>query len=313
MMIIRCLTLILCLSFVTAPVLAERSYGIAVTVNDDPISERDISDRTKLVIVSTGMRDTKDNRNKVRPQALESLIEEQIKVQQAELNDLEVTSEETLKGFDALAAQNNMTADQFSTLLKRQGVPKQTLMKQLKADISWRKFVKTVLRPQINITENDINARMQRMKTNIGKKEYQLMEIYLPVSGEQNDKKVKEMAAQLVREMKVKKAPFEAVAAQFSQSATAGQGGMMGWMTVDSLAPKLGDAVSKLQKGGVTSPIREDNGYYILKAHDVRTASDDTMPSQDDMLNSIGLERLDRLQKRTLADLRAEAYIEERG
>lgn len=313
MMMIRFLTLILCLSFVAAPAWAERSYGIAVTVNDDPISERDISDRSKLIIVSAGMRDTKDNRNKARGQALESLIEEQIKVQQAKLNELDVTQEEALKGFDALAAQNNMTADQFSTLLKRQGVPKQTLLKQIKADIAWRKFVTTVLRPQINITENDINARIQRMKTNIGKKEYQLMEIYLPVSGEKNDKKVKDLATQLVREMKVKNVPFQAVAAQFSQSATAGQGGMMGWMTVDSLAPKLGDAVSKLQKGGVTSPIREDNGYYILKAHDVRTVSNETMPSQDDMMNAIGLERLDRLQKRTLADLRAEAYIEERS
>ena len=87
-----------------------QTFGIAATVNKDAISESDLDDRTKLILISSGLQNTKENRRKARPQALNSLIEEQLKIQEAQKQNLPVLPEEIDRGFEAIAAQNKFPA-----------------------------------------------------------------------------------------------------------------------------------------------------------------------------------------------------------
>lgn len=293
-------------------VMAETSFGIAATVNKDAISESDVNDRMKLIFASSGIPNTKESRGKVKPQALDILIEEQLKIQEADRNNLSVTDEEIDNAFGAMAAQNQMSAEEFAKVMTRSGIPRQTLRRQIKAQIAWRKVIASVLRPRIDVTENDVTAKMTRLKENLGKTEYQVSEIFLPVIKEKEDKKIKELGEKLTQEIKNGRAPFGVVAAQFSKSSSAQQGGALGWVQEGELPKELDVVVRSLSEGQISPPIKGLSGYHILTLAGTRQISEETLPKEEDVLNAIGLQRLDRLQKRHLADIRSSSFIDRR-
>ena len=293
-------------------VYAKKSFEIAATVNKDAISMSDVNDRISLVFASSGVRRTRDSVIKAQPQALNSLIDEQLRIQEAERQNLPVTDEEVTEGFVAMAAQNNMKPEQFDTVLKQQGIPKSTLLRKIKSQIAWRKIIKNVLRPQIDVTETDVRARLDRMKENIGKMEYKAFEIFLPVTNSKEEKPTKDLANKLISEIRAGSAPFSLVAAQFSKSASGPQGGGLGWVQEGQLPQELNTVLKSLSLKQVSSPIRGLSGFHILMILNKRTVSEDTLPSEEDILNAIGLERLDRLQQRYLSDIRSSTFIDRR-
>lgn len=292
---------------------AKDPFSIIAVVNDDAISSADVEARMALMMASSGLPPTQENQQRLFPQVVDTLVEEQIKVQEAKAQNLEVTPEEISQGFATLAAQNKLEPEQFAKVLESQGIPKSTLMNQIKSQIAWTKVVSEVLRPRIDVTEADVNSQMVRMKESMGKEEYMIGEIFLPVANAEDDGKTKQLAEKIIEEMNNKKVPFEVVAAQFSRAPGAQQTGGLSWVQEGQLPKELEEPFLALNTGEMTAPIRGLSGYHILMLKETRVASEDTMPDEQSMTNKIGLERLDRLQRRHLSDLKASAFIDRRG
>ncbi|NCO03800.1 MAG: rotamase [Alphaproteobacteria bacterium] len=292
---------------------AKDPFSIVAVVNDDAISSADVDARMALMMASSGLMPTEENRQRLLPQVVDTLVEEQIKVQEAQAQNLEVTPEEISQGFETLAAQNKLKPEEFAKVLQSQGIPKSTLMNQIKSQIAWTKVVTDVLRPRIDVTEADVNSQMVRMKETMGKQEYKIGEIFLPVANAEDDGKTKQLGEKIIEEMRNKKVPFEVVAAQFSRAPGAQQTGGMSWVQEGQLPKELEVPFMALNEGDMTAPIRGLSGYHILTLKETRIVNEETIPDEQTMTNKIGLERLDRLQRRHLSDLKASAFIDRRG
>ena len=264
-------------------------------------------------MASSGLPPTEENIKRIIPQVIDTLIEEQLKIQEADVQDIQITPEEVSSGFETLAVQNKLTAEQFAQVLQQQGIPKSTLMNQIKAQIAWTKVVTEVLRPQIDVTEADLNVRMERMKANIGQEEYLVGEIFLPVTKPENEEKTRQLAQKILQEMKQKNVPFQVVAAQFSKAPGAQANGGMKWVSKGDLASELEEPAMALSKGAMSQPIRGLSGFHIMMLKDTRVVSEETMPDDQAVTNQIGLERLNRLQQRRLSDIRAASFIDRRS
>ena len=285
--------------------------AIAAVVNDSAISMTDVQDRIKLVLVSSGLQDGKEIRAKITPQVIESLIDEQIKLQAAKKNKLEASEEEIEDGLKTIAEQNKYTPEEFTMLLEKSGVPKKTLISQIKAQLSWNKVIKETLRRQVDVSDSDVDLRIERLKGKIGQTEYLVSEIFLPLDGKR-DGEVQQFASRMAAELKAKKAPFGPVAAQFSKAAGAEKGGSLGWIQAGTLEPALDSAVLAMEEGTVSDPIRTNAGLYILQLQKKRTLTEESIPPRDELTNMIGFERLDRVQQRALLDLKSSAFIDRR-
>lgn len=311
-----CIGALLCaapLNVITTPAKAQQqAMGIAAVVNDDAISMRDVEDRIRLVLASSGLPDNKDIRARIIPQVIESLIEEQLKLQEARRQKLSVSDEEVQEGLATIAKQNNFTPEQFVGLMKQQGIPKTTLLHQIRAQLAWNKVVKEKLRRQVNVTETDVKARTERMKGKIGQTEYLVSEIFLPADTPKRASEAQQFAQRMTAEMKEKKIPFGALAAQFSKAAGADKGGSIGWVQQGQLDPALDKALMALEPGNVSGPVRNLNGVHILYLQKKRTLTEDSIPPRDELMNMIGFERLDRIQQRALLDLKSSAFIDRR-
>jgi peptidyl-prolyl cis-trans isomerase SurA len=299
------------ISAVTPNAQAEQVAGIAAVVNDEAISMADVKERMKLIMISSGLPNNEDIRAKILPQVVESLIEEQLKLQEASRNKLEVSDEEVEEGFATIAAQNKFTADQFRQIMKKSGISTQTLTRQIKAQLGWNKVIKEVLRNHVNVSESDVNTRIERMKAKIGQTEYLAAEIFLPTDAKQ-EAKVQQFAQRMASELQAKKAPFGAVAVQFSKAAGAEKGGTLGWVQQGQLPPELDTVLTSLEEGGVSNPIKTNDGIHILSLQKKRTITEESIPPRDELTNMIGFERLDRVQQRTLLDLKSAAFIDRR-
>lgn len=304
--------ILFCLLMPAGPVAAQGVETIAVVVNEDAITQRDLNDRLILIIRSSGMPDTEETRENLKPQILKTLIDEQIKLQEAELHEITVDQEEIENGFAQIAKQNNMTSDQFKEVLRRSNINIETMFRQIKSQIAWSKVVQSQLRPQINISESDIEDALNRLKGNLGKAEYQLAEIYLPVTDTSEQAQVRKLARQLSTDIRAGKVPFFKVAQQFSKAAGATKGGDLGWVQEGQLDEELDKVLPTLSENSVSDPIRSPAGYHILLLRSKRVMSEDAMPSETELTNELGMERLERLQRQYMMDLKAEAFIENR-
>ncbi len=302
------------LSIVLPPVSAsaQNVMGIAAVVNDEAISMQDVNDRMKLVMVSSGLPDSAEIRTKIRPQVIDSLVEEQLKLQTAARNKLTVSDEEVQEGFNTIAQQNNIPADKFEIALKQQGVPLATLKRQIKAQLSWNKYVRDRLKNRVNVSSSDVDTRIERLKSKVGQTEYLVADIFLPLDNPKRNKEVEEFAGRMAKELQAKKAPFGPVAAQFSKAAGAEKGGTLGWVQPGQLPEEMDKVLLTLEEGQVSNPIRTQDGIHVMMLQKKRTLTAEAIPPRDELTNMIGLERLDRVQQKTLLDLKRSAFIDRR-
>jgi peptidyl-prolyl cis-trans isomerase SurA len=291
---------------------AENVAGIAAVVNDEAISMSDVAARMKLVMVSSGIPNNPEIRAKIMPQVVEGLIEEQLKLQEAKRNKLEVTEEEVQEGLKVIAQQNKYEPEQFSMLLEKAGVPKKTLLNQIKAQLAWNKVVKEILHRRVDVSETDVDVRLERMKEKIGQTEYLVAQIFLPLDNPKRNAETEQFAGRMAKELQAKKAPFGPVAAQFSKAAGAENGGSLGWIQQGQLGEDLDKVLLTLQEGQVSDPIKTQGGLYLLNLQKKRTLTETSIPPRDELTNMIGFERLDRVQQRALLDLKSAAFIDRR-
>lgn len=307
----RLLALILVLAL--APVAQAATERIAMVVNDDAITASEVAARTKLILVSAGLPNTKEVRQKLEPQILNSLIEEKLMMQEAKRQKIKVSKEEIARGLETVAKQNNLTADQFRQILARNNIPARTLEDQIESQIAWGDVIQKKIRPDVMISDGEVDAAIERVKSNIGKEQYRVADIFLPVSTPQEDGKVHALADKLVTEMMQNHVPFPRVASQFSQAAGASRGGDLGWIQEGQLDPKLDNIITTMKEGQLARPVRTDDGYHILFLRQKTTVTEQSIPSHAGMLERLGVAELERRQRRFLMNLKATAFIEHRA
>lgn len=312
---ILCLFVSACLSVLAQPKAVSAGpmlETIAAVVNEDAITASDVNDRMDMIIISSGLKNSDEIRKKLAPQIIEGLIEEQLQMQEARRLEITVPDEEIQQGLNTIAQQNNIPVEKFEEVLRQSRINIMTVRNQVRAQISWNKVVQQRLRPSVNVTDSDIDDYLQRARSNIGKTEYLVAEIFLPVDDPKNEQPALQLTQNLIKEIRAG-APFSRVAQQFSKAAGAQQGGSLGWIQQGHLPDELDRVIVTMNKGDLSEPVRSLSGYHILLMRDQRLINEESIPQRDAVRNAIGLERLERQARRLMMELRAESFIEKRA
>jgi peptidyl-prolyl cis-trans isomerase SurA len=262
-------TLLVIVVTLSPAVASAQGLRVVARVNDDAITDFDLSQRVLFAIRTTGLQDSPELRQRMATQILRQMIDEHLQIQDAKRLGLKTTDGELQQRFGDIERAAGMSRGQFRQYLQSVGVPYEIAVQQIDAQIAWTKIIRRKVRSQVDVSEAEIDDAMSRMRSNVGKTEARVAEIFVPIDRAELADEAKRSADRIVEQLK-RGAPFGAVAQQFSQGATAQAGGELGWVLPGSLDPSLDGAIEKLQVRQYSEPIRSSSGWHILYVIDRR-------------------------------------------
>ncbi|WP_033067591.1 peptidylprolyl isomerase [Thalassospira australica] len=254
--------------FVTSAAQAQSPVGVAAVVNDDPISVIDLVERIKLVAVSSNIEMTQQRSNEMAPQVLQQLINEKLQLQEAERRGIEVTDGDIARGKSIIEQNAGLPDGMLDSYLAQRQIAPETLENQIRPQVAWQKLLRT-MRRDVEISDAEIDDNLEQITNNQGKPRNRVQEIFLPVDNPQDSTRVYQTAREILGALK-QGADFSGLAQQFSASASAANGGDLGWLYAGEMASDLQQVVNQLQPGDVSDPVQTIRGYYILKLLDRR-------------------------------------------
>ena len=261
---------------------AALSESVAAVVNDQIISTYDLAQRMRLLIATSGIQPTQENIPQFQREALISLVDERLQIQELRRQEKEqkisivATDEELNEEIADMAKSNNLSADQFIASLQNQGIGITTLKEQIRAQVSWQRWIRGRYGSRLRVGEDQVKAAQQRIEAAASKPQYQISEVFLDANRVGGMETAMTGAAQLVGQMQ-KGAPFPAVARQFSASATAANGGDAGWITAGEMAPEIDAALEQMRPGQLSQPIQVRDGVYIIYLREKRAGGTATV------------------------------------
>jgi peptidyl-prolyl cis-trans isomerase SurA len=291
------------------PAAAQDALRIAAVVNDDVITGLDLAVRTRMAMLSAQLPDSPEMRNRVARQVLRAMIDERLMLQEAARQGVIIQQSEVDAELTNLAERNGVTLEQFGPYLNQNGVLLEPLEDQIRATIAWSKLVNRQLRPRAVVSEEDVDEVLRQAEVNKGQPQRRVSEIFLGVDNAAEEEEIRRGAERLIEQIRGG-IPFSAVAAQFSDSATAAVGGDVGWVLPGQLPPEVDETLQKMQDGEIAGPIRAAGGYYILQLRGQRSIAEDTQPDREEVRRVLVNQRVDLLARRYLRDLRRDAFVE---
>jgi len=254
---------ILAVTLMSAPVGAQQVLRIAAVVNDDIISALDIAQRVRLTIATNRIPDSREVRQRLASTLLRTMIDERLKLQEAERLEISVSEQEIESGVTNFARAQKIPLDRLDVFLQSNGVDKQIIKDQAEAEIAWSRVLPRISRDRIQVSDREVDRAMAEKEANKGKPEYLYAEIYLPIDNPGEEQSVRQMADSLTGHIQ-NGSPFPSLARDFSQSPTAQKGGVAGWVQSGHIDPALEEALAKMNEGAYSKPIRTPSGYYLL-------------------------------------------------
>jgi peptidyl-prolyl cis-trans isomerase SurA len=255
--------LILCFVLLLAGAARAQETRIAAIVNDDVVSLDDLANRMRLVMRSSGIEDTTENRQRIASQVLRDLIDDKLKMQEVKRLNVSVPKDEVDDAFHRIEQNNNMPKGALDQFLSDAGIPRSALTDQITASLGWNKLVRNRLLQDVTISEEEINEVVTQLQQDADVPQDRVFEIFIAIDNPSQADEAKGTADRLIQQISAG-SKFQAVAQQFSQSPSAAQGGDIGWVTPNQMLPELGKALEKMKPGQMSYPVRTTAGYYIL-------------------------------------------------
>jgi peptidyl-prolyl cis-trans isomerase SurA len=273
--------------------LRNMSESVAAVVNDQIISTYDLAQRMRLLIATSGAQPTEQTLPQFQREALVSLVDERLqvielrRVEKEQKIDLIATNDEVDEELTGMAQQNNMTREQFLSALAAQGIGPETLREQVRANISWQRWIRGRYGSRLRIGEDQIKAVQKQAEAAASKPQYQISEIMIDATRVGGMDAALQGANQLVVQIQ-QGAPFPAVARQFSALPTAASGGDAGWVSVGEVAPQVQQALDQMRPGQLSTPIPVKEGVYIVYLRDKRAGAGASLVSMKQAAVALG-------------------------
>jgi peptidyl-prolyl cis-trans isomerase SurA len=237
--------------------------SIVAVVNGDVISREDVNNRGRLFAISTGLPLTQEVLDRLRPQVTRQLIDERLRLQESQRRHVIISDQQIAEAIHEIEARNNMPPGALRAKLQADGVGLRTLVDQVRVQLGWTQVLRQQLGPQANITNAEIQEQQQLLQQQTGKPEYRIGEIFIAVEDPANAADAQRFAETVIGQLRAG-APFPVVAAQFSQSQTALQGGDSGWVQPNQLDPAVARIAQDMPVGAVSNPIPVPGGISII-------------------------------------------------
>lgn len=133
-------------------------------VNGEIITGTDIDQRIMLLTNGDISQVPKEQLDQLRIEILGQLVDELLRIQEAEANELEIADGELNDYISRVAQQNfKRSVPETEKHLAQIGSSIGSLRKQVKAELAWNRVLGRNVTPFINVSDDEVNARLEKV------------------------------------------------------------------------------------------------------------------------------------------------------
>lgn len=253
---------------------------------------------------------------KVRAAALEELIESHLLARVVKQSELVASDADIDKAIEGIAKENGLSVEQLQASVTSHDITYKEYREQIKRELERRKVLQTLIASKIDLQEDDLKRLYSERfaKQPAGGETVHVRQI-LVVAGPETGRTLED-ACKIALDGATRiraGTSFETVAREISAVAPM-DGGDIGWIHRDSMAPWMLDALKPLQAGGVTDVIELPFGCGLMQLVERREWIPVTYEAAKPMLEQQAFEEKVAAEYRVWMDqLRENSYIERRG
>jgi peptidyl-prolyl cis-trans isomerase SurA len=307
------------------PIRAEIIEQVLVKVNGEIITKTEfearqvdeLRNRPELAKANAASAELQRAIAQITPDLILNAVDELLFVQRGRESGYALGDQQFTRIVEDLRKSQNLEDDaRFTEALRQQGMT----MDDLRRNFERLMLVQQVTRVEImdKISINDAEARAyydQHRNEFTSPTEITLREILIEVPTSDRGVNVAQddearASAEEIRRRLLAGEPFPRLAAEFSAASSKANGGLIGPIHSDELAPQLRDLLTSMTIGDITGVLRTQRGYQVLK---LESRTDSKVKSFEDargeIANRIGEQKLRGEREKYLDRLREQATI----
>ena len=268
-------TIVGCLCLLQYSQAAVELDRIIAVINDDVVMKSELDEKVRTVKSQLNEQGTALPPTSIlEKQVLDRLILSKLQIQMAENTGIRVDDESLNRTISNIAAENKLSLAEFREILESDGYSYEKFREDIRHEILTSRLRQRQVDNRITVTEREIKNFLDN-KEHQGEieTEYSLAHILVSTpegisAAEREDSK--KVAEKVLNDLK-NDGDFAQLAATYSDSQDALDGGKLGWRKAGQVPTLFAESVADMEKGDVSNLIRSSSGFHIIKLLDVRS------------------------------------------
>jgi len=307
-LILSCLLPVVLVLFGPAPAQGQAVQRVIATVNDEPITAYDLSQRAKFTAATSGRRVTRQ----LSGQVLQQLISEKLQMQEAKRVGVTVSKGELKAALDGISKRNKVNMSRLKAYLKSRNVRMKTLEDKIRTELAWGSVIRRKFRRLVSVGETDIKLHMSKTGKDGDDKAgtetvLELQKLTLRFTQGRNEVEVKNRmidaeklraAFKTCRRWRAQARVYRNVKAQYIQE-----------IKLASINEPVRSKLAETRAGQVTAPQTTPQGIEIIAVCNRKELSA-ASGKREQVVSQLKNQQLNQFSQRHLRDLRRDAVIE---
>jgi len=241
--------------------------SIVAIVDESVITRRELTDRIKLLRAEFQQSNRRlPKADVLERQVLEALINDSLLLQEARRRGVKVTDGQLNQTMQRLARQNKMDLSEFRDAVIADGLDYDKYRETIRRELTLTTLSRQYSQRNATISDSEVDDFMKLSGEDEANYEYHLSHILIALPDAAAPERVIE-AQQFAKEILTELdqgAQFDQLANTYSASATALQGGDLGWRKKAEIPSLFTTQVLAMEPGGHAGPIRSASGFHIV-------------------------------------------------
>lgn len=298
---------------------------VLVKVNGDIITKTDLEQRQVAALRQKDPNLRPENEAELRkalaeitPSVIVDAVDELLILQRGRELGYTMSTEQFDSIVENIKKENKLEdEEQFQAALKQEGMTMADLRKQLERTMIIQRVQQVEIMSKLEVTDAELKMYYDSHKeTFTTKPQLTLREILIAVPTSDRgvnvglEEEAKGKAEEIRRRLEAGE-PFARLAADLSDSPSKANGGLVGPITMDVLAPEFQEALKDLKPGDLTPVLRTGRGYQMVRLETMETATVKPFDeSRDEIADRIANEKRRGEFTKFLEKLRGQAIID---
>ena len=237
--------------------------SIIGTVDSEPITTYDLSQKIKIMLNSMGLVDSIENRDSLRNRAIELIIEEKVKLIESRKQQVEINDKDVDTFISDIFAFQLSEKEKFIGFLKEEEIDYDILFDQIKTELLWKKTIDKKFGSIISPNPEEVRKIMSEYEKKLGITQYNVSEIVIY----KKDKEWSEVLRSIkdINDLLSQDSSFSSIASDLSEAPSSLNGGNLGWIIETQIDQSTLDILEDLKKGQYSEIIKINEGYKIIK------------------------------------------------